>query len=152
MLTCQKDLFSIPSDRHYLNCAYMSPLSKRVVAAGVEGVGRKAMPADIVPEDFFSGPNRARALFADLIGAPMGKYNVPVYAAVAPKLFGRRWVLSIGMKPDTTITFDLWREGDGPTHDEDGKRLRPNDGCHVGDLHWGFPEISFTNRKLKPGE
>ena len=69
MLSCQKTLFSIPPGRHYLNCAYMSPISKRVEAAGVEGIRRKAMPADIVPHDFFSGVDRVRALFAQLVGS-----------------------------------------------------------------------------------
>ena len=69
MLSCQKTLFSIPPGRHYLNCAYMSPLSKRVETAGVEGIRRKAMPADIVPRDFFSDVDRVRALFAQVIGS-----------------------------------------------------------------------------------
>ena len=29
-LSCMKHEFSIPDGNHYLNCAYMSPLSKRV--------------------------------------------------------------------------------------------------------------------------
>ncbi len=70
MIPCKKDLFSIPPGRHYLNCAYMSPLSKRVQAAGVDGIRRKTMPADITPDDFFQGPNDVRKLFADLIGVP----------------------------------------------------------------------------------
>jgi selenocysteine lyase/cysteine desulfurase len=68
MVTCKKDSYSLPPNRHYLNCAYMSPLSKRVEAAGVAGIRRKAMPADITPKDFFSGPDKVRELFAALIG------------------------------------------------------------------------------------
>jgi hypothetical protein len=30
MLACQKPLFALPDDEHYLNCAYMSPLSRAV--------------------------------------------------------------------------------------------------------------------------
>ncbi len=69
-LTCQRDLFSLPSGCHYLNCAYMSPLSKRVEAAGVRGIRRKAVPARIRSSDFFSEVDQARGLFARLIGAP----------------------------------------------------------------------------------
>ena len=81
MLTCQKDLFSLPPGKHYLNCAYMSPLSKRVEAAGIEGVRSKTMPGNIVPEDFFSGPDRVRALFAELIGS-----SEPSRVAIVPSV------------------------------------------------------------------
>ena len=46
MLTCQRSLFQIPDDEHYLNCAYMSPISLAVEAAGVAGVGPQAVPVD----------------------------------------------------------------------------------------------------------
>ncbi|MBI4409800.1 MAG: aminotransferase, partial [Gemmatimonadetes bacterium] len=53
MLSCQKQLFSLPDNVHYLNCAYMSPLLRRVEQAGIEGLRRKRLPAGIAPEDFF---------------------------------------------------------------------------------------------------
>lgn len=68
MLACQRDRFSLSHDEVYLNCAYMAPLSRRVVEAGVEGVRRKERPASIAPADFFSGPDRVRELFARLVG------------------------------------------------------------------------------------
>ena len=40
----QRHLFDIPDDVAYLNCAYMSPLMHEVVAAGRQGVARKALP------------------------------------------------------------------------------------------------------------
>ena len=70
MIPCKKHLFSIPPGQHYLNCAYMSPTSQRVRAAGVHGIDRKAMPADITPDDFFRGTNEIRRLVASLIGVP----------------------------------------------------------------------------------
>lgn len=66
-LTCQKEAFELPEGCHYLNCAYMSPLSKRVQDAGIAGVRRKAVPADIRTEDFFTGGEEVRRLFADLV-------------------------------------------------------------------------------------
>ena len=33
MLSCQKDLFSLPDGMHFLNCATLSPLPKTVEAA-----------------------------------------------------------------------------------------------------------------------
>jgi len=70
MLGCQKDGFSLPEGCHYLNCAYMSPLSKRVEEVGVAGVRRKAVPAEIRPADFFTGCEEAKRLFGKLVNAP----------------------------------------------------------------------------------
>jgi len=69
-LSCQKAEFSLPDDFHYLNCAYMSPLPRQVQEAGVAGVRRKGMPANITPDDFFDDVDRARRLFAELVHAP----------------------------------------------------------------------------------
>ena len=70
MLTCQRGLFSLPEDEHYLNCAYMGPLLKSVEAAGIAGLRRKAVPRHIAAADFFSGPNELRELFGELVNAP----------------------------------------------------------------------------------
>lgn len=70
MLTCQKPRFSLPDDEHYLNCAYMSPISSAVEAAGMAGVSRKRVPSQLSASDFFTGADRARALFARLVNAP----------------------------------------------------------------------------------
>ncbi|CAN5744222.1 aminotransferase class V-fold PLP-dependent enzyme [soil metagenome] len=68
-LTCQKSAFSLPPESHYLDCAYMSPLSKAVEAAEVQGVTRKSNPINLPPETFFAESERARALFACLVNA-----------------------------------------------------------------------------------
>ncbi len=70
MLTCQRERFSLPSELHYLNCAYMSPLVRAVEEAGIRGIRRKRDPSSITPADFFEEGQRARALFARLINAP----------------------------------------------------------------------------------
>lgn len=69
-LTCRREDFTLPAGLHYLNCAYMGPLPASVQAAGVEGVHRKGDPSRITAKDFFEGSDRARSLFARLIGAP----------------------------------------------------------------------------------
>jgi selenocysteine lyase/cysteine desulfurase len=76
MISCQRDRFSIPLDRHYLNCAYMSPLSKRVEEAGIAGVRRKARPYEIRPTDFYTGCDRVRDLFGKLINAPASRIAI----------------------------------------------------------------------------
>ena len=70
MLSCQKSRFSLPDDEHYLNCAYMSPISVAVETAGMTGVARKRVPSRIATSDFFTESDRARALFARLVNAP----------------------------------------------------------------------------------
>jgi selenocysteine lyase/cysteine desulfurase len=67
MLSCQKDLFSLESDFHYLNGAYMSPLLKSVEEAGYAGVRRKVRPYRLTDKDFFIEPDQLRGLFARLV-------------------------------------------------------------------------------------
>ena len=69
MLVNQRHLFDIPDDVHYLNCAYMSPLLKSVVAAGCQGVEAKAHPWEVPPKAFFTNTDKARALFSGLVNA-----------------------------------------------------------------------------------
>lgn len=70
MLTCQSELFSIDPSVHYLNCAYMSPLPRRVEEAGIRAMRTKRSPSLIAQKDFFSGPLSVKRLFAELINAP----------------------------------------------------------------------------------
>lgn len=67
---CQKHLFSLPEDHHYLNCAYFSPLLKSVEEAGIEGIKLKRTPWKVRPNHFFEESDRLRSLFARLINAP----------------------------------------------------------------------------------
>ena len=69
-LTCKRGRFDIPDSAHYLNCAYMSPLPRRVMKAGIRGIRSKALPSGIGPADFFEGSDQIRASFANLVGAP----------------------------------------------------------------------------------
>ncbi len=69
MLSCQKEAFSLPDGLHYLNCAYMSPLSKSVEEAGVEAMKGKRNPTGVHPEDFFSLPKQVKSRFSRLIGS-----------------------------------------------------------------------------------
>ena len=53
-IPCQRELFDLPDDVAYLNCAYMSPLPKRAIEAGAEAARRKGRPWTITPSDFFT--------------------------------------------------------------------------------------------------
>ena len=67
MADCRRTDFSLPHGTHYLNCAYMGPLSRRTQEAGAAAVLRKADPSGIAPGDFFAESDRARTLFAALV-------------------------------------------------------------------------------------
>src|SRR3984893_1500511 len=67
MLPCQRHLFDIPDDVAYLNCAYMSPLMKPVIEAGIAGLSRKAHPWELTPDKFFIGADEFRATSAQLL-------------------------------------------------------------------------------------
>ena len=91
-LPCQRHLFDLPDEVAYLNCAYMGPLSRAVLRAGVEGLSRKARPWKIEPGEFFTPLKRARGLFGRLIGGdaqgvamvPSVSYGMAIAAANLP--------------------------------------------------------------------
>jgi len=68
-MQCQKELFSLDPKTIYLNGAYMSPNLNAVVEAGMRGIHKKTNPANLVINDFFDPPVRAKKLFAQIIGA-----------------------------------------------------------------------------------
>jgi len=69
---CRRDVFSVPSGVHYLNCAYMSPLPRAVEEVGVDALRRKRFPAGIEASDFFTDSTRLRERFASLVGESNG--------------------------------------------------------------------------------
>jgi len=115
VLPPQRDLFDLPDDVAYLNCAYMSPLLHRVVAAGHAGVSRKARPWTITPQDFFTESDRARALFARLTGGeaddvaivPAASYGIAVAAANVPVARGQEILVLADQFPSNVYA---WRE------------------------------------------
>ncbi len=66
-LTCQKDLFSLPADLHYINCATRGPFSCAVERAGVNAIQQQTNPFSLTATHFFEQPTRVRQLFAQLI-------------------------------------------------------------------------------------
>lgn len=100
MIPSQRALFAIPEDVAYLNCAYMSPLMPEVVAAGTQGLARKARPWQIRPTDFFEETEISRDLFARIVNAdaegvavvPAASYGLATAAANLPLSTGQRVV------------------------------------------------------------
>lgn len=88
-LACRRDDFGLPNDVRYLNCAYMSPLPRVSVEAGIRGVERKLVPVSIQSSDFFTECDVIRRRFARLVGGadpsrvaiiPSASYGVAVAA------------------------------------------------------------------------
>lgn len=97
-MKCQKDLFRLPENEHYLNCSYLSPLLRSVEEAGIEGVRGKRHPWNVKPNDFFENSNIIRREFAKLIHA-----DAPQQIALMP-------AVSYGM---ATVAKNLPRKNGG---------------------------------------
>ncbi len=115
MIPCQRHLFEIPEDVAYLNCAYMSPLMTSVTEAGIAALARKVSPWTVQPDDFFTESERARDLFARLIGAgaedvaivPAASYGLAVAAGNLPLEPGEAILVLAEQFPSNVYT---WRE------------------------------------------
>ncbi len=66
-MKCQRDKFNLQRKVAYLNCAYMSPLLKKVEKAGIKGMKAKRKPFHIKPEHFFKDGDSARIHFSKII-------------------------------------------------------------------------------------
>ena len=77
-MKCQREKFSLQRKQAYFNCAYMSPLMKKVEKAGVKGIKRKNKPFHITPDDFFKDTETLRLLYSQLIDNPEPKRIVVI--------------------------------------------------------------------------
>jgi len=101
MIPCQRDMFDIPENITYLNCAYTSPLLKAAQQAGRAAIQAKANPWTIKSADFFSSAETARGLFAQLLGCspdnialvPAVSYGIALAAGNLPVARGQSIVV-----------------------------------------------------------
>lgn len=115
MIPSQRHLFDIPDDVAYLNCAYISPMMRKVVKAGISGVNRKAQPWTMTAPTFFDEAEHARGLFAKLIGAtaediaivPAVSYGIATAALNLPLRRGQKIVVVEDQFPSNVYA---WRE------------------------------------------
>lgn len=114
MIPNQRQLFDIPDDVVYLNCASQGPLMRSVCAAGETGVMRKAHPWTGFRQEAAADAEAARGLFARLIGAtaddialtPATSYGIAVAAANLPLEAGARVIVLQDQFPSN---FHAWR-------------------------------------------
>lgn len=69
-MKCQRQKFNLQRKYAYLNCAYMSPLMKKVENAGIQGIKKKRKPFHITPNDFFEETEILRSQYSQLIDNP----------------------------------------------------------------------------------
>jgi selenocysteine lyase/cysteine desulfurase len=132
-LPSQRHLFDIPDDVAYLNCGYMSPLMHRVRDAAVAGLTRKCHPWEISATDFFTGSDRLRAAFAELVHAkpqdvaivPAASYGVSVAARNLPLASGETVLVVEDQFPSNVYP---WRERAGEVGAKVATVPRPEDG------------------------
>lgn len=114
MLDCQAAEFSLPPDQHYLNCAYMAPIPRRVERAGNLAIAEKRAPAAVGPDDFFRNGELLRSEFAKLIGAgaperiaiiPAASYGLATAARNLPISRGQRIVTLREQFPSNVYTW-----------------------------------------------
>lgn len=101
MIPCQRDMFDLPENVAYLNCAYTSPLLKAAQEAGRTAIRAKANPWTISSADFFTSGETARELFARLVGCnaddvalvPAVSYGIALAARNLPVARGQAIVI-----------------------------------------------------------
>jgi len=135
LLSCQNSRFALPDDEHYLNCAYMAPISAAVEAAGVAGVARKRVPSRLTPADFFTEAKRARELFAQLVNAP-DPARIAVIPAASYGLAIAARNLPVGPGQNIVVTHEqfpanvhAWRKVTATAPGVELRTVRPPDGA-----------------------
>lgn len=114
-LSPQRDLFELPEEVLYLNCATMAPQLRAVGEAGVEAMRRLRAPWRLRPADWFTGADAVRAAAARLMGAdaegvaivPAVSYGIAVAAANLPVARGQNVVVLDDQFPSNVYA---WRE------------------------------------------
>jgi selenocysteine lyase/cysteine desulfurase len=121
MLPCQRHLFDIPDDVAYLNCAYMSPLMKPVIEAGIAGLNRKAHPWELTPDKFFTGSDEFRAIAAQLLDCsadciaivPSASYGISTAARNLPVKKGQSILVLAEQFPSNYYPWQPLAEEEG---------------------------------------
>ncbi|MCP4624266.1 MAG: aminotransferase class V-fold PLP-dependent enzyme [bacterium] len=101
MIPCQRELFDLPENITYLNCAYTSPLLKAAQEAGRAAIQAKANPWTITAGDFFSSADTARELFARLVDCKSDDVALVPAVSYGIALAAR----NLPVEPDQTIVI-----------------------------------------------
>ena len=123
MLPCQRPLFSLPADLHYLNCAYMSPLPRRPRRRASRGSGASATPPGSRRRTSSPGATRCGERFARLVNVPdprrvaivpSASYGIAAAARnTRPPRGGRTWWSPTSSSPATSTRGARSARADG---------------------------------------
>lgn len=109
-----RDLFEIPQEITYLNCANMAPQLRSVTEAGLRAVGAKASPWRLSAPEWFSGAENLRSLAAQLLLddesialVPGASYGIAIAAANLPISASQKIVL---LDQELFSNVYAWRE------------------------------------------
>ncbi len=113
MIPNQRDLFSLPEDVAYLNCAYTAPLMKTAEAAGRRALAQKAAPWQLTAGHFFETIHENRRLFSRIIDSPAEdvalipsvSYGVALAARNIPVAAGQKIVVLQDQFPSNVYTW-----------------------------------------------
>ncbi len=115
ILPNQRHRFDMPTSVHYLNCAYMSPLSDTVRAALSAGAAKKAQPWGYKPDEFFGIPEAFRQSAAAMMSTqadniaivPSVSYALAAAAKNLPLAAGQAVIVLADQFPSNLY---IWRE------------------------------------------
>lgn len=110
-----RELFDIPKEVVYLNCANMAPQLRSITKSGIAAVCAKAAPWRLKAPDWFSGAEELRELAARLLGTeadavalvPGASYGIAVAAANLPLAAGQSIVLLDQEFPSNVYAWQL---------------------------------------------
>ncbi len=83
IIKTQRELFDIPNDIAYFNCAYNSPLLLESTKRLHVGVDSKSHPWERIPDDFFNDAEIIRTLSSEIFGGDSDGYAVVPSASYA---------------------------------------------------------------------
>jgi len=110
-----RELFDLPDDVTFLNCANIGPQMRSVTEAGMSAVAMKAHPWRISSDTWFSAPEELRKLAAQLLNVeaegmalvPAASYGIAVAAANVKVKEGQSIVL---LDREFPSNFYSWKE------------------------------------------
>jgi selenocysteine lyase/cysteine desulfurase len=122
-LPCQRELFDIPDDVAYFNCASIAPQLRAAGEAASAALARRAQPWRIRSQDWFSEVEERRALFARLAGVdpegvalvPATSYGLAVAAANLEARPGQRVLVLAEDYPSNWYTWRRFTQRTGAT-------------------------------------
>src|SRR5215207_357468 len=120
-LAVQRELFDIPDDVAYFNCASLAPQLRASVEAATAALGRRARPWMISSDDWFTEAEERRALFAELAGVdpegvalvPATSYGLAVAAANLTARPGQRVLVLADDFPSNRYTWQRFARRTG---------------------------------------